>query len=257
MKSLYDNQLQEIFNIQRRVVSIHPFLERVFPVALVEGNQFLIYDIDESGQRYVFVRNEPTPMPIPLKVRAAFPLECYGGRTACVVTGDVFDSLEGYATIFHEFVHCQQSETCEHELKQTLEIARRAQAENDYMWEINYPFPYDSPDFIDLYTSFLDELDNNRESKVSEYRSRLKQILEKNDYEYMIWQEWKEGFARMIENRIKNRLGLAENHGGNIKPFDRVLFYEGGARYIEFLGLHEPQLLVEIEKLFHRIKRGE
>lgn len=257
MKSGHERQLQVIFDIKKRIVSIHPFLEQVFPVALVEDDQFLIYDIDESGQRYVFVKSAPTPMPIPLKVRAAFPLECYGGRTACIVTGDVFDSLEGYVTIFHEFVHCQQSETCEHELKQTLEIARIAQTESDYMWEINYPFPYDSTDFSDLYTLFLDKLDNDRKGKVSEYRSRLKQILEKNDYEYMVWQEWKEGFARLIENRIKSRLGLVENHGGNRKPFDRVLFYEGGAGYIEFLGLREPRLLVEIEKLFHVIMRGE
>ena len=257
MKSGYDNQLQEIFNIQSKIVSIHPFLEQVFPVALVEGDQFLIYDVDKSGQRYVFVKRASTPMPIPLRVRAAFPLECYGGRTACVVTGDVFDSLEGYVTIFHEFVHCQQSETCEHELKQTLEIARRAHAFNDYMWEINYPFPYDSPDFGYLYSLFLDELDNDRKSKVSEYRSRLKQILGRNNYEYMVWQEWKEGFARFIENLIRNRLGLVENHGGNRKPFDRVLFYEGGAGYIEFLGLREPRLLVEIEKLFHVMMRGE
>ncbi len=257
MRSGYENQLQVIFDIQRKIDSIHPFLERVFPVALVEGDQFLIYDIDESGQRYVFIKSAPTPMPIPLKVRAAFPLECYGGRTACIVTGDVFDSLEGYVTIFHEFVHCHQSETCEHELKQTLEIARRAQTENDYMWEISYPFPYDNPGFNDLYVLFLDELDNDRKGKVSEYRSRLKQILGKNNYEYMVWQEWKEGFARLIENLIKRRLSLVENHGGNRKPYDRVLFYEGGARYIEFLGLCEPRLLVEIEKLFHMMMRGE
>lgn len=78
MKSLYDNQLQEIFNIQRRVVSIHPFLERVFPVALVEGNQFLIYDIDESGQRYVFGRNGKRDLKIrqdylKLKIRNFLP----------------------------------------------------------------------------------------------------------------------------------------------------------------------------------------
>ncbi|MCD4846952.1 MAG: hypothetical protein K8R76_02030 [Candidatus Aegiribacteria sp.] len=251
------NQLQEIFNIQSRIIDIHPILERVFPVALVEGDKFLIYDIDESGQRYVFVMDAPTPMPVPLKVRAAFSLECYGGKTACIVTGDVFDSLEGYVTIFHEFVHCQQSETCENELKQTLGIARRAQVENDHMWEINYPFPYDSPDFRDLYALFLDELDNGRKGNVSETRLRLKQILKKNDYEYMVWQEWKEGFARFIENLIRNRLDLAENHGGYRKPYDRVLFYEGGAGYIGFLGLREPRLLVEIEKLFHVMMCGE
>ena len=126
MKSGYCNRLQKIFYIQNKIVNIHPFLERVFPVALVEDDQFFVYDVDESGRRYVFVKRAPIPMPIPLKVRASFPLECYGGRAACVVTGDVFDSPDGYVTIFHEFVHCQQSEICEHELKQTLGIAREA-----------------------------------------------------------------------------------------------------------------------------------
>lgn len=45
MKSEHENQLQVIFDIKRRIVSIHPFLQRVFPVALVEGDQFLIYDV--------------------------------------------------------------------------------------------------------------------------------------------------------------------------------------------------------------------
>ena len=257
IKSGFDNQLQKIFDVQSRIVSIHPFLERVFPVALVEDDQFFIYDVDESGQRYVFVKHAATPMPTPSKVRAAFPLECYGGRAACVVTGDVFDDLDGYATIFHEFIHCQQSEICEEELKQTLEIARRAKAANDCMWELNYPFPYNSPDFSDLYKLFLDSFENDGRDEVLEYRFQLNQILGKTDFEYMVWQEWKEGFARFIENRIKNRLDLAENHSGIREPFDRVLFYEGGARYIEFLEFREPQLLLQIEELYHRMMQGE
>jgi hypothetical protein len=51
----------------------------------------------------------------------------------------------------------------------------------------------------------------------------------------MIWQEWKEGFARFIENQINGRLNLPENHGGKEKPFNRVVFYEGGAHYIKLL----------------------
>ena len=47
-------------------------------------------------------------MPVPEGVRAAFPLECLDDRCACVVTPDAFESAEGLATIFHEFVHCRQ-----------------------------------------------------------------------------------------------------------------------------------------------------
>ncbi len=96
-------------------------------------------------------------MSIPEGVRAAFPLEGLDNRIACVVTGEVFDSLDGFVTIFHEFIHCQQFETCEAKLKEKLGIARRAQAVQDFMWELDHPFPYQSPEFSSLYQSFLDQ----------------------------------------------------------------------------------------------------
>lgn len=36
----------------------------------------------------------------------------------------------------------------------------------------------------------------------------MKDTLTTPDYEYMVWEEWKEGFARLIENRIRNNLEL-------------------------------------------------
>ena len=90
-------------------------------------------------------------------VRAAFPLDLYDNRTVCVVTGEVFDDLKGYVIIFHEFIHCQQAENIEPELKQTLNIARKAVENGDSMWEINHPFPYENPDFVRLYQSFLSQ----------------------------------------------------------------------------------------------------
>ncbi len=83
-------------------------------------------------------------MLIPQGVRAAFPLECYGNRMACVVTGDVFDALDGYVTIFHEFIHCQQAESAEQSLKQSLGVAGQAQNAGDFMG-LTHPFPCAAP----------------------------------------------------------------------------------------------------------------
>jgi hypothetical protein len=244
-------------DLQQEIADLHPLLERVFPIALVEDGQFHVFDANtESGlerRRYTFVLQAPTPMPIPQGVRAAFPLTCYGNRPACVVTGDVFDSTEGYATVFHEFVHCQQWEICEARLKQTLGIARQAKAENDVMWELNYPFPYDNPRFVETYAALLDAAQGRRLDDMQASRRRLRKTLDHGDWEYMVWQEWKEGLARYIENQIQGRLGLRENHGGQEPPFDRVAFYEGGSRLIAALGRHEPELLHDIEALFHRL----
>lgn len=79
-------------------------------------------------------------------------------------------------------------------------------------------------------------------------------LISKGDFEHLVWQEWKEGLARL--NRIRRRLGLEENHGGQDQPFERVVFCAGGARLIEFLEMQAPQLLVDIEKLVYRMLSG-
>jgi len=248
--------LQKIFEIQRQIQDIHPFLEKVYPIAIVDEDHFLIYDRDGAADRYHYIREAPTPMPIPQGVRAAFPLDSYGGRMACVVTAEVFDLLDGYVTLFHEFVHCQQFETCEPRLKGSLEIARKAQAAGDFMWEINHPFPYELPGFVQVYAQFLEIIPGSEPAVVSYLRRRLQDLLSQEDYEYMAWQEWKEGFARWIENQVQRRLGLPENHGGRQQPLSRLSFYAGGAGYIRFLESQFPGLSLDPERLFLRMLEG-
>jgi hypothetical protein len=53
------------------------------------------------------------------------------------------------------------------------------------------------------------------------------------------------------------RLGLWENHGGKEKPFNRVVFYAGGAHYIEKLSIQETEWTVQVEALFDRMLAGQ
>jgi hypothetical protein len=253
----YQNQMEKVCLIQETIQDVHPFLGFPFPIALVENDQFFIFDVEPPNEHYHLVMQAPTPMPIPAGVRAAFPLDFYAGKPACVVTGDVFDTLAGYATIFHEFMHCHQWGTCEPELKQLLGITQRARQTEDYLWEMNYSFPYGDPGFIKAYQAFLAVLESGEEGvRVSTCRSMLKRNLAEGDFEYLAWQEWKEGFARFIENLVRVELGLDENHSGQHIPFDRVTFYEGGARYIRFLCEGSPGLAWDIERLFHLMLSG-
>lgn len=250
MRSRYSSSLQKIFGIQEKIQDIHPFLQKLYPVAIVEDGYFLIYDVEPGCRQYRFVKETAVPMPMPQGVRAAFPLESYENRMACVVTSDVFDDLAGYVTIFHEFIHCRQAEICEQKVKQKLGVARKALAANDFMWELNHPFPYAAPDFVQGYETFLAKQEM---AEVESIRQQLKTLLNEEDYEYMVWQEWKEGFARFVENQINGRQNLPENHGGKEKPFNRVVFYAGGAHYIQLLSQQEAQLAIDIEKLFDRM----
>ena len=250
----YSKQLHKLIEIQGSVKEIHPVLEDFYPVTLVEDNKFYIYDISKDHQKYEYVKSEPCPFPIPEGVRAAFPLEFYGNNMSAVVTSDVFESIQGYLTILHEFVHCAQGLSCENELKNQLNIAREYLKKNDYMWELNHPFPYDDQEFVRYYSLYMESLEACDYNNVIKLRKQFKGILRNEDLEYLLWQEWKEGFARYIENRINSKLGLPDNHYGNQAPFDRVSFYESGSRFISLLEQKDTNIIKDIKGLFHEVK---
>ncbi len=253
IKVKYDPSLQRVFQIQEKIQDIHPFLERVFPIAMLEDNHFYLFDVDSSEKKYVFIKDAPAKMQFPSGIRASFPLDFYENRIACVISGDAFESLDGAIMVFHEFIHCSQWESCELRIKQSLRIAQKAAAEENYMWELNHRFPFDNEKFRDNYSSLLLAWEANNASEFFKLRKELKRVLSQDDFEYMVWQEWKEGFARFIENKIRNRLDVEENHFGRGEPSSRIAFYEGGAAFIEFLTSRQPSLLEDIESLFYRM----
>jgi hypothetical protein len=69
----------------------------------------------------------------------------------------------------------------------------------------------------------------------------------------MIWQEWKEGLTRYIENKIKTELGLEENFYGKEKPYHRITFYYGGEMLIDYLFDQDDTLFMDLEALFRHI----
>jgi hypothetical protein len=69
----------------------------------------------------------------------------------------------------------------------------------------------------------------------------------------MVWVEWKEGFARFIENEIRSRYGIEANHSGEEPPYNRVTFYYGGEMFIRFLNRDDRERLRDVEELFKRM----
>jgi hypothetical protein len=245
--------LKKVLEYQQQVQRVHPLFGHTYPIAIVEGDTFLVFDVDEAGHAYNLVIRAPTPMPIPAGVRAAFDLECYKDQTSCVVSGDAFDTLDGYVTIFHEFVHCYQARTCEMELKQSLEMARQAMAVGNFMWELEHPFPYNDPKFIETYHALLQAVQTDDGEGVLLTHRQLKAFLQPANFEYIVWQEWKEGFARLIENRIQRLFNLPENHYGCQPPYHRITLYEGGAGVIAALSQDTPEIVNDLVQLFWRI----
>ncbi len=250
----YLEYINKLLPIHQKVAWINPALRDLYPVVIAEDGQLVIHDYERGQACYQFIKLSPSPMPIPKGVRAAFQLQDYNGRIVCVVTPDVFDAPDGYVTILHEFVHCYQYETCEQELKLKLDVARQASEEGDFMWEIQHPFPYHSNVFTREYAGFLTAVQQaDQPASIQGARGTLRTYLGLHDYEYMVWQEWKEGFARWVENEVRQTLGLPGRTSGLEKPYDRTTFYAGGAAYIEFLHQQDPSLAHDLRRLFARM----
>lgn len=257
MKESFIDACHELTLLHQKVAGVNPALEKRYPVAVVVDETFLIYDVDHQKGNYQFIKKSPIPMPIPEGIQAAFQLEEYDGRIACVVSPDVFDSLAGFVTILHEFVHCFQYETCEQDIKMRMDVARQAVELENFMWEITHPFPYNAKVFIRSYTDFLKAVKNEHHADLIRSRRELRDYLGVHDYEYMVWQEWKEGFARWVENRLQQHLGLPENKGGLNQPYSRVLFYVGGEAFINYLSKANPEVVNDLPALFNKLFKPE
>lgn len=248
-----DAAFDRVVAIQRQLTDLHPAFAHVYPIAVARDKMLYVYEQDAATHRYRLVKTAPDTMNLPAGLRAAMPLDFWGNRIACVVTPDAFDALRGFVLVFHEFVHCYQWETCELRLKEKMGVYRSAMARKDYMWELQYDFPYTSDAFSAPYGAMLTSLVRNDVAALPAVRRRLKQSLSPDGWDYMTWQEWKEGLARYLENLAGARLGLPANTGGANPPFSRVTFYAGGEALIRALSVRDPGIDKEVERLYHAI----
>lgn len=246
----YTEEFEKLVSLQKEIADIHSALEKFYPVALVEDNHFFLYDYDTSKGNYVFIKKVESEFPVSQGIRASFPLRFYDNKTSCVVSPEIFDDLDGYAILFHEFVHCFQANTVEYELKKNLRINKEAMEKKQYSWELDYDFPYLEEKFVKLYKKFFQEMAKDNPVGITGTRKKIKDALDERDYEYLVWQEWKEGFARYIENKIRGKFKLELNNGGKNEPYNRVTFYYAGDKYIDFLFREKPKLMTNLGLLF-------
>lgn len=247
----YEEQFRNLIELQQTIRHIHPLLHRYYPVAIIEDGNINVFDYDNAREQYDLVHVEEDKMNIPKGVRAAFPLEGYGHRCVVVVSGEVFDHLAAQVDIFHENVHCFQYETCENKLRSHIELARTSVNTDTYFWELHYPFPYHDACFVKYAGKSFQAMTANDREGLRNLRKGIKAYLGKEQAEYMVWQEWKEGYARYIENAIKRELQVKENRYGVNPPYGRPIFYELGSQLTSFLQRNRACDPQDIEQLYH------
>ncbi len=86
-----------------------------------------------------------------------------------------------------------------------------------------------------------------------DYHRVMKNHLNQIDFEYMVWQEFIEGFARYNENLIREKLQVKLNSNKLEKPFSRVIFYELGSRSISAILKENPEIKGNIRCIYDKI----
>jgi len=244
-----ETALSPVLKKKQEACSIHSFFNYNYPIGIGISDKLHIFR--EHSGAYQYETTITLPMQIPEGTKAAFPVDKLG-ECCCIVTPGCLEKSDCFATILHEFVHCYQSRTCEEKLKAKLEIHQRAIVAQDHMWEIYHPFPYENLDYL----KFLKNITGYDFDQIMVAMSTLSEKLESFDYEYMIWQIWKEGFARYIENQILRMNTMEENNNGNDPESpDRISLYFIGDKFWTQLKLRNPTLFDDIEEVFTLMKK--
>jgi hypothetical protein len=245
--------MDDILKMHEMVKNIHVSLKKLYPITVINNGCFFVFDISETGDKYEFKLKSETPMSISGDILASFSLDFYGMKPSAIISKNILENRNNYVFIFHEFVHCFQSENGEIEIRKKLSIEKQEMGKNNYSWEINFPFPFNNEYFVNKTIELSDFFENNDYENVLNYYNDMKIYLQETEFEYMVWQGWKEGFARYIENLVRKELGMSLNTNMLRPPFNRVHFYAIGDKYIEMLIKDDEELKNDIVRLYHKM----
>ena len=247
--------MDSIIKMHDAVKDIHISLKKLYPITVINDGYFFVYDKNESGDKYEFMRKVETSIVASSDILTAFNLNFYDMKPSVVISKNMLGDTGNNILVLHEFVHCFQLENGAVEIRNGLSIQKQEMVKKNYTWEIDFPFPYKNKYFIDR-TMILSDYLRNGKYKYNDfviYRNCMRTYLHKDEYEYIIWQAWKEGFARYVENLIRKELGLRINANILIPPYNRVALFEIGCKYIETLIKMDGELNDNIVELFTKM----
>ncbi|MDR6726734.1 hypothetical protein J2W91_005256 [Paenibacillus amylolyticus] len=247
-------QINELQVIQKDLVSIHPMFAEYYPVVVAYESLLYIYDYSIDTQQYEWVKTVPDDMNIPEECMAAFPIPHMDWRICAVVTDAVFQSFEQKVYLFHEFVHCYVYEQYREQVGGRIRIKSTMEQRKRVSWEIDYEFPYDDETIVGIIDELNFALRNKNLKQIREIRTQLFSSLSVEAGEFWNWLEWNEGYARYIENLIRAKFELEQNHVGTEKPFSRLVFYATGSAYIDLLVQEQPVLHTDLAQLFEKLE---
>jgi len=249
----YQKGLQHITTMWHSLKGLHPAWEKLYPVCIAHGDNYYLYVATPQGD-WSLEQIVNRPGQVPQEIRAAYPLDFADNQIACVIDPSVFEDQKQMIIVFHEFVHCYQFNTCEAEIKGSLEVCRAEMMKQNWMWELNYDFPYNDRKVAKTYLAMIKAARQGKSDRVRKLRSQLRSMISEQDWEYLTWQEFKEGTARYLENELNARYGYRLSTSSSKQPLNRVIFYEGGERMIRLLIKANPSVATDLPLLWHALR---
>jgi len=244
--------MYNIIKMHNEVKNINISLEKLYPITVIDDGYFFVFDKNEKGDKYELMRKVQTSIVVSSEILTAFHLNFYDNKPSVVISKNMLMNSGNYILVLHEFVHCFQLDNGAIEIRNGLSIHNQKIA-NNYNWEVDFPFPFKNQYFIDKTTELSACFSKGNYDYTEVYRNCMRAYLHKAEYEYLIWQEWKEGYARYVENLIRKELRLQLNSNILIPPFGKVHLFEIGSKYIEMLLEKEKGFNDDIVKLFHKM----
>lgn len=211
----------------------HGIVAALHPIAVASGRVLTVYDGAHLSD-FREVERVEFSFEIPDATQAAFPLEQYNNRCVAVLGCGVVSTQDDMVTLIHEFVHCDQWESCEPTLRAELTIEQHYRSQANSMWEINHPFPYDNCEVQNAFSGYKKALSEGDRAGAMRMKQKIHDSVSTMDFEYLLWQEWKEGYARYCENRLRKLLSMPEARSPE-HVFDRVSLYASGELLITLL----------------------
>ena len=242
------NDLESLWLLQQQVRDVHPLLREHYYLCVATGRQLEVYRTTEGG--YAHHGAVQLPITVPEGTLAAFAVEELGDAAA-IVTSGALQTIDGRVGILHEFVHCFQWRTCELALRSELPVLRAV--ESDPTLELNYPMDYACPAIRQVLQSCVAGEPLDAGIVLRSIAAALSQL----DYQYFVWQTWKEGFARFIENLIRKQVGVQENIiGSDPESVSRSSLYYLGEEIWKDLA-REPPSVEQMTAVFHKMMDGQ
>ncbi|MCK4642151.1 hypothetical protein KAU32_00810 [bacterium] len=153
--------------------------------------------------------------------------------------------LSCYVIFWEPYIQAQ----CGNRLRDTFDISLKRGTD----WGRKFKFPFSDIRLLDLYSELNNAIAKKDRLEILHKRQDIKNLLSRNEYEFLIWYEWKLGMKKHLLYLGSKKALLPFNEPEYERSLDRETLGDMGFLHIRYLESRERYISWNPEKLFYRI----